>query len=136
MVLRSPIYGVHHAAAPCSPPMRSTHAVRRTLFLIEKLMKLVSTSTWYGGPSCVLYLKKSADETFSTRRTLASCFLCCCLSLGPPLWPWRRWWSVLRARARVLCCGEEVAVRRRARSGERRGGGKARCKLLGREGAG
>lgn len=37
----------------------------RTLFLIEKLMKLVSTNTWYGGPSCVLYLKNRADDTFS-----------------------------------------------------------------------
>lgn len=27
-------------------------------------MKLVSTKTRYGGPNAVLYLKKSADETF------------------------------------------------------------------------
>lgn len=33
-----------------------------SLFLIEKLMKFVSISTWYGGPSCVLYWKNSADE--------------------------------------------------------------------------
>jgi hypothetical protein len=38
---------------------------RLTLFLMEKLMKFVSTSTWYGGPSCVLYLKNMADDTFS-----------------------------------------------------------------------
>lgn len=34
-----------------------------TLFLMEKLMKLVSTRTWYGGPSCVLYWKKRAVGT-------------------------------------------------------------------------
>ena len=28
-------------------------------------MKLVSSSTWYGGPSCVLYLKNSAVGVFS-----------------------------------------------------------------------
>ena len=38
-----------------------------TLFLMEKLMKLVSTRTWYGGPSCELYLKKSAVGVFSLR---------------------------------------------------------------------
>ena len=32
---------------------------------MAKLMKLVSTSTWYGGPSCALYWKNSAVETFS-----------------------------------------------------------------------
>lgn len=32
------------------------------LFFMEKLTKLVSISTWYGGPSCVLYWKKRADE--------------------------------------------------------------------------
>ena len=36
-----------------------------TLFLIEKLMKLVSTRTWYGGPSWVLYLKNNAAGVFS-----------------------------------------------------------------------
>ena len=29
---------------------------------MEKLTKLVSTSMWYGGPSCVLYWKNRADE--------------------------------------------------------------------------
>ena len=29
---------------------------------MEKLTKLVSISMWYGGPSCVLYWKKRADE--------------------------------------------------------------------------
>lgn len=37
----------------------------QTLFLMVKLMKLVSTSTWYGGPSWELYWKKSAVDTFS-----------------------------------------------------------------------
>ena len=36
---------------------------------MEKLMKLVSTSTWYGGPSCVLYLKNSAVGVFSLANT-------------------------------------------------------------------
>lgn len=35
---------------------------------MAKLMKLVSTSTWYGGPSCALYWKNSAVDTFSLRR--------------------------------------------------------------------
>lgn len=33
-----------------------------TLFWMEKLMKLVSTITRYGGPSAVLYLKNNAEE--------------------------------------------------------------------------
>ena len=32
------------------------------LFLMEKLMKLVSTKMWKGGPSWVLYWKKRALE--------------------------------------------------------------------------
>ncbi|KAI9922394.1 hypothetical protein PsorP6_000004 [Peronosclerospora sorghi] len=32
-----------------------------SLFLIEKLMKLVSTMTLYGGPSAELYLKNMLD---------------------------------------------------------------------------
>ena len=32
---------------------------------MEKLMKLVSTNTRYGGPSCVLYWKNNADDACS-----------------------------------------------------------------------
>lgn len=35
-----------------------------TLFWIEKLMKLVSTNTLYGGANAMLCLKKSEAETF------------------------------------------------------------------------
>uniref|UniRef100_A0A2M4D6U6 Putative secreted protein n=1 Tax=Anopheles darlingi TaxID=43151 RepID=A0A2M4D6U6_ANODA len=34
-----------------------------SLFLILKLTKFVSTSMWYGGPSCVLYWKNIAELT-------------------------------------------------------------------------
>lgn len=34
-----------------------------TLFWMEKLIKLVSTMTRYGGPNAALYLKNSAEET-------------------------------------------------------------------------
>ena len=44
-----------------------------TLFLMEKLMKLVSTNTWYGGPSWLLYLKKRAVEVFSLRNHTQGC---------------------------------------------------------------
>lgn len=42
----------------------------RTLFLMEKLMKLVSTNTRKGGPSAVLYWKNMPVGT-------ASLFVCC-----------------------------------------------------------
>lgn len=50
----------------------SQGAPGHTLFFMEKLMKLVSTSTWYGGPSCVLYLKNSAVGVFSLANTPAA----------------------------------------------------------------
>ncbi len=46
-------------------------ASRQTLFWMEKLMKFVSTSTWYGGPSAVLYLKKSAEEVLGLQNIQA-----------------------------------------------------------------
>ena len=50
-----------------------------SLFWIEKLMKLVSISTWYGGPSDSLWLKNSAVLVCATLRTSSSrlpfCFL-------------------------------------------------------------
>ena len=54
--------------------MHGIHLARRqsiidlyisSLFLIEKLMKLVSIRTWYGGPSCVLYWKNNAVGTWT-----------------------------------------------------------------------
>lgn len=36
-----------------------------SLFLMEKLIKFVSTSTLYGGPSSALYLKKRFDGIWS-----------------------------------------------------------------------
>lgn len=36
-----------------------------SLFLIEKLMKLVSMSTLYGGPRAALYLKNRFDGIWS-----------------------------------------------------------------------
>jgi hypothetical protein len=33
------------------------------LFWMEKLIKLVSTKTWYGGPRAALYLKKREEAT-------------------------------------------------------------------------
>jgi hypothetical protein len=35
-----------------------------SLFWMEKLMKLVSTKTWYGGPRAALYLKKREEATW------------------------------------------------------------------------
>ncbi len=59
---------VSRAARPCRSAVAAHAAPQpRTLFFMEKLMKLVSTSTWYGGPSCVLYLKNSAVGVFSLR---------------------------------------------------------------------
>ena len=52
---QSVIYGIHFAY--------KQSIILRTmsiLFLIEKLIKLVSTRTWNGGPSCVLYWKNNA----------------------------------------------------------------------------
>lgn len=46
-------------------------ASRQTLFWMEKLMKFVSTSTWYGGPSAVLYLKKSAEDVLGLQNIQA-----------------------------------------------------------------
>merc|ERR1719327_429404 len=42
------------------------------LFLMEKLMKLVSTRTWKGGPSWVLYWKKRALELWTCSVVLNS----------------------------------------------------------------
>ena len=42
------------------------------LFLMEKLMKLVSTRMWKGGPSWVLYWKKSALELWTCSVVLIS----------------------------------------------------------------
>ena len=39
--------------------------IRSILFLMEKLIKLVSIRTRYGGPSCVLYLKNREDGVLS-----------------------------------------------------------------------
>ena len=60
--------GEHQSTQPASHERRNAmciddDAVRVTLLEMEKLMKLVSTSTWYGGPSAVLWRKKSAEET-------------------------------------------------------------------------
>lgn len=43
-----------------------------SLFWIEKLMKLVSISTWYGGPSDMLCEKKRDAGVCATLRTSAS----------------------------------------------------------------
>lgn len=40
---------------------------RSSLALMEKLMKLVSTRMWYGGPSCVLYWKNRQDGCWGLR---------------------------------------------------------------------
>jgi len=53
------------AARLCSSAAAPHAKQSRTLFFMEKFIKLVSTRTWYGGPSCVLYLKKSAVGVFS-----------------------------------------------------------------------
>ena len=42
---------------------------KSTLFFMEKLMKFVSTITWYGGPRFVLYLKNKAEEVFSLQTS-------------------------------------------------------------------
>merc|ERR1719195_2420563 len=42
------------------------------LFLMEKLMKLVSTRTWKGGPSWVLYWKKRALDCCTCSVVLIS----------------------------------------------------------------
>ena len=45
------------------------------LLRMEKLIKLVSTRMWYGGPSWVLYWKKRAETACSTCLGFASfCF--------------------------------------------------------------
>jgi len=49
--------------------------IRSILFRMLKFIKLVSMSTRYGGPSCVLYLKKRAEDAFST--CLTSSFFDC-----------------------------------------------------------
>lgn len=49
-----------------------SNAERHTLFCMEKLMKLVSTKTWYGGPSAVLCLKKSAADTLGLNPNIHS----------------------------------------------------------------
>ena len=41
---------------------------RSILFLMEKLMKLVSTRMLYGGPSAELCLKNRADDVASLRN--------------------------------------------------------------------
>ena len=52
---------------------------------MEKLMKLVSTSTWYGGPSCVLYLKNSAVGVFSLPGPGEPSLSCSARLRGTPL---------------------------------------------------
>ncbi len=58
----SRITGTHFARRQSIIPCTTS-----ILFLIEKLRKLVSTITWYGGPSCVLCAKNNADGVWSLR---------------------------------------------------------------------
>uniref|UniRef100_A0A6B0U4G1 Putative secreted protein n=1 Tax=Ixodes ricinus TaxID=34613 RepID=A0A6B0U4G1_IXORI len=44
-----------------------------SLFLMAKLTKLVSIRILNGGPSCVLYLKNSADEYWGASVTFTVC---------------------------------------------------------------
>lgn len=52
--------------APTKPKPSFRPTLTRSILLrMEKLMKLVSMSTRYGGPSCVLYRKNSAAGVLS-----------------------------------------------------------------------
>lgn len=46
-----------------------------SLFLIEKLMKFVSTIIWYGGPNWVLYLKNMAEDAWGLQNNLKYCVI-------------------------------------------------------------
>ena len=81
-----PTSGQHMDSIQFSPADKPvTYA--RTLFLMEKLMKLVSTNTRKGGPSAVLYWKNMPVGT-------ASLFVCCGVMVSAHTHDvaWRRPW--------------------------------------------